>query len=93
LLLDEPFAALDALTRLKMQALVRALFEKHRPAVLLVMHDVDEAIVLADRILVMRDGRIASEHRLSVGAARNRRGAEFIELPQELLAELGVSEA
>ena len=93
LLLDEPFAALDALTRLKMQALVRALFERHRPAVLLVTHDVDEAIVLADRILVMREGRIASEHRLSAGAARNRRGAEFIELRQELLAELGVSEA
>lgn len=92
LLLDEPFAALDALTRLKMQALVRSLFERHRPAVLLVTHDVDEAIVLADRILVMREGRIASEHRLSKGAARNRRGAEFIELRQALLAELGVSE-
>ncbi|MEI9938993.1 MAG: ABC transporter ATP-binding protein [Pseudomonadota bacterium] len=93
LLLDEPFAALDALTRLQMQALVRALFERHRPAILLVTHDVDEAIVLADRILVMRDGRIASEHRLSAGAARNRRGAEFVELRQQLLAELGVSES
>jgi len=93
LLLDEPFASLDALTRLKMQVLVRALFERHRPAILLVTHDVDEAIVLADRILVMRDGRIASEHRLSAGAARNRRGAEFVELRQELLAELGVIES
>jgi len=93
LLLDEPFAALDALTRLKMQALVRALFERHRPAILLVTHDVDEAIVLADRILVMRDGRIASEHRLSAGASRHRRGSEFGELRQELLAELGVSES
>lgn len=93
LLLDEPFAALDALTRLKMQALVRSLFERHRPAVLLVTHDVDEAIVLADRILVMRDGRIASEHRLSTGAARHRRGPEFIQLRQELLSELGVSES
>jgi len=93
LLLDEPFAALDALTRLKMQALVRALFARHRPAILLVTHDVDEAIVLADRILVMRDGRIASEHQLSAGAARDRRGPEFIELRQELLAELGVTES
>ena len=92
LLLDEPFASLDALTRLKMQALVRSLFERHRPAILLVTHDVDEAIVLADRILVMRDGRIASEHRLSAGAARNRRGSDFAELRQELLAELGVTE-
>lgn len=93
LLLDEPFASLDALTRLKMQALVRALFERHRPAILLVTHDVDEAIVLADRILVMRDGRMASEHRLSAGAARDRRGSAFAELRQELLAELGVIES
>ncbi len=93
LLLDEPFASLDALTRLKMQALVRALFEKHRPAILLVTHDVDEAIVLADRILVMRDGRIASEHRSPVGAARNRRDAEFAELRKRLLSELGVVES
>jgi sulfonate transport system ATP-binding protein len=93
LLLDEPFASLDALTRLKMQALVRALFERHQPAILLVTHDVDEAIVLADRILVMQGGRIASEHRLGAGALRSRRGAEFAELRLELLAELGVTES
>lgn len=91
LLLDEPFAALDALTRLKMHALVRALFERHRPAILLVTHDVDEAIVLADRILVMRDGRIASDHRSNAEALRDRRGSAFAELREELLAELGVT--
>src|SRR5206468_2408775 len=63
LLLDEPFAALDALTRIRMHALVRELVTAHRPGVLLVTHDVDEAITLADRILVMREGRIAFEHR------------------------------
>jgi sulfonate transport system ATP-binding protein len=63
LLLDEPFAALDALTRIRMHALVRELVAAHRPGVLLVTHDVDEAIALADRILVMREGRIAFEHR------------------------------
>jgi sulfonate transport system ATP-binding protein len=63
LLLDEPFAALDALTRIRMHTLVRELVAAHRPGVLLVTHDVDEAIVLADRILVMREGRIAFEHR------------------------------
>ena len=92
LLLDEPFAALDALTRIKMRALVRALVERHRPAVLLVTHDVDEAILLGDRVLVMRDGRIASEHRLSAGAARNRHAPEFAELRTRLLLELGVVE-
>jgi sulfonate transport system ATP-binding protein len=63
LLLDEPFAALDALTRIRMHDLVRELVASHRPGVLLVTHDVDEAITLADRILVMREGRIAFEHR------------------------------
>ncbi len=49
LLLDEPFASLDALTRIKMYGLVQALWRTHQPAVLLVTHDVDEALLLADR--------------------------------------------
>ncbi|TAI64949.1 ABC transporter ATP-binding protein [Bradyrhizobium sp. Leo170] len=83
LLLDEPFAALDALTRIRMHDLVRELVASHRPGVLLVTHDVDEAITLADRILVMREGRIAFEHRTKGdGASRIARA--------ELLTELGV---
>ena len=58
LLADEPFGALDALTRIRMHALLRELWERHRPSVLLVTHDVDEAIVLADRVLVLEEGRI-----------------------------------
>jgi sulfonate transport system ATP-binding protein len=81
LLLDEPFAALDALTRIRMHELVRELVASHRPGVLLVTHDVDEAIALADRILVMRNGRISYEHR-TVGAGKVAR--------TDLLAELGV---
>jgi sulfonate transport system ATP-binding protein len=83
LLLDEPFAALDALTRIRMHALVRELVAAHRPGVLLVTHDVDEAIALADRILVMREGRIAFEHR-----TKGDRTTPI--LRAELLAELGV---
>ncbi len=64
LLLDEPFGALDALTRITMHGLVLGLWERHRPAVLLVTHDVDEAIALADRVLVLADGRIAHESRI-----------------------------
>jgi sulfonate transport system ATP-binding protein len=60
LLLDEPFAALDALTRIKMHGLVKELVARHQPGVLIVTHDVDEALTLADRILVMRAGRIAA---------------------------------
>src|SRR6202042_544647 len=59
LLLDEPFSALDALTRLTMHDLVTSLWQRHRPAVLLVTHDVDEALTLADRVLVLRAGRIS----------------------------------
>jgi sulfonate transport system ATP-binding protein len=83
LLLDEPFAALDALTRIRMHALVRELVAAHRPGVLLVTHDVDEAIALADRILVMREGHIAFEH-------RTRGDGTTPILRAELLAELGV---
>lgn len=86
LLLDEPFAALDALTRIRMHDLVRELVATHRPGVLLVTHDVDEAIALADRILVMRDGRIAFEHRT---AGRGRASIART----DLLAELGVGAA
>jgi sulfonate transport system ATP-binding protein len=63
LLLDEPFAALDALTRIKMHGLVKELVALHQPGVLIVTHDVDEALALADRILVMRAGRIAASFR------------------------------
>jgi sulfonate transport system ATP-binding protein len=65
LLLDEPFSALDALTRIKMHHLVLDLWQAHRPAVLMVTHDVDEAIALADRVLVLDGGRIVAEERIT----------------------------
>jgi sulfonate transport system ATP-binding protein len=89
LLLDEPFAALDALTRLKMHDLVLALWAAHRPSVLLVTHDVDEAIALSDRVLVLDGGRIASEERIT--APRPRRGdPELQAVRTRLLGHLGV---
>jgi sulfonate transport system ATP-binding protein len=91
LLLDEPFAALDALTRIKMQRLVKALVEKHQPGVLLVTHDVDEAITLGDRILVMRDGAIAHTYFVSDGARGHRSHPEAITLRDRLLSDLGVA--
>ncbi len=90
LLLDEPFAALDALTRIRMQSLVKALVEKHRPGVLLVTHDVDEAITLGDRVLVMRDGAIARAYGISAAARGHRSHPEAIGLRDHLLADLGV---
>ena len=83
LLLDEPFAALDALTRLAMHRLVKQLWTRHRPAVLLVTHDVDEALALADRILVLDSGRIVAEHVVAEPHERLR---------TEVLADLGVTQ-
>jgi sulfonate transport system ATP-binding protein len=89
LLLDEPFGALDALTRSKMQQLLKGICERHRPGVLLVTHDVDEAILLADRILVLTDGRIGLD--IEVGSRRLERGEDrYNELRARLLAALGV---
>jgi sulfonate transport system ATP-binding protein len=87
LLLDEPFGALDALTRLKMHGLLKHLCERHKPATLLVTHDVDEAVLLADRILVLKDGRISLDHRSSDD---ERTGAGALVLRTRLLEELGV---
>lgn len=90
LLLDEPFAALDALTRLKAQAMVADLWQRHRCAVLLVTHDVDEAILLADRVLVMKNGVIAHQTRITAPRPRAMTQGDMLALRQELLGYLGV---
>jgi sulfonate transport system ATP-binding protein len=92
LLLDEPFGALDALTRMRMHALVKRLFERHRPGVLFVTHDVDEALVLADRLLVIVDGRIGFDAPVDLPHPRRRSGPAFDELRAALLEALDVHE-
>ncbi len=86
LLLDEPFAALDALTRYRMHELVLALWRAHRPAVLIVTHDVEEAIALADRVLVLDRGRIVADER--VRAPRGERASLAGVLREKLLSHL-----
>jgi sulfonate transport system ATP-binding protein len=93
LLLDEPFGALDALTRVRMHALVQELHSRYRPAVLLVTHDVDEAVLLADRVLVLTDGVISLDEPVEVPSPRLRGAPEFSALRSRLLRELGVDEA
>jgi sulfonate transport system ATP-binding protein len=91
LLLDEPFGALDALTRLSMRALLLDLWRKHGFGVLLVTHDVDEAIELADRVLVLEDGRVA--HSITIDAPRPtaaERTAQHDGYRTDLLDKLGV---
>jgi sulfonate transport system ATP-binding protein len=92
LLLDEPFGALDALTRLRMHGLLQDLCRRHRPAVLLVTHDVDEAVALADRVLVLAGGRIAHDREVGLTGPRGRGDPAFARLRSRLLAELGVEE-
>ncbi len=91
LLLDEPFSALDALTRITIHRLVLELWGRHRPGVLLVTHDVDEALLLADRILVLDGGRIAHESRVSAERPRHRDHPDLITLRSALLEQLGVT--
>jgi len=86
LLLDEPFGALDALTRLSMRALLLDLWREHGFGVLLVTHDVDEAVALADRVLVLDEGRLI--HTLEVDEPRTSTHSERHRL--ELLDQLGV---
>jgi sulfonate transport system ATP-binding protein len=90
LLADEPFGALDALTRIRMHTLLRRLCERHRPAVLLVTHDVDEAIELADRIIVLDRGKLLVEKTVP-GLEAFARKDRIETLRADLLGHLGVS--
>lgn len=93
LLADEPFGALDALTRIKMHVLLQDLCAKHKPAVLLVTHDVDEAVLLADRVLVLDEGRIAVDQRIDLERPRRHIDPDFNRVRELLLASLGVDVA
>lgn len=90
LLADEPFGALDALTRIKMHELLRALIRRRRPTVLLVTHDVDEAIALADRVLVLEDGVIAVDVTVDLPEQRDTGLPEFQRIRRTLLTALGI---
>lgn len=92
LLLDEPFGALDALTRIKAQALVAELWQRHDCAVLLVTHDVEEALLLADRVLMMKDGVIAHEVRVDRPRPRTIEDERLAALRGQLLGWLGVGQ-
>ncbi|MCV7289679.1 ABC transporter ATP-binding protein [Mycolicibacterium wolinskyi] len=92
LLLDEPFGALDALTRLSMRKLLLDLWREHGFGVLLVTHDVDEAVALADRVLVLEAGRVV--HTLDITDARRSPGDPSDNTERyraELLDSLGVA--
>lgn len=72
LLLDEPLSALDALTRLNMQRLIESLWQEYRFTVILVTHDVSEAVSLADRVILVEDGVITLDQPVKLGRPRGR---------------------
>ncbi len=72
LLMDEPFGAIDPKLRQDLQQLISILCRDHRKTVVFVTHDIDEAIILADRIVVMEPGRIRAEERLNLPRPRDR---------------------
>ncbi|CUW47915.1 ABC transporter ATP-binding protein [Novacetimonas hansenii] len=90
LLADEPFGALDALTKIRMHTLLRRLSVIHRPAVLLVTHDVEEAIALADRVIVLDHGKVMHEERIVLPDDEDARAIRSLELRKKLLCYLGV---
>lgn len=95
LLLDEPFSAVDAMTRMRLQDLLLSLVRSHGTAALLVTHDLDEALYLSDRVLLMTPsgktgaGRIVREIEVGVSRPRDRRDLLLARLRGELLEGLG----
>ncbi|WP_230487342.1 ABC transporter ATP-binding protein [Nocardioides anomalus] len=88
LLLDEPFGALDAFTRRKAQDLVLTLWQDHRPGVLLVTHDVEESLLLADRVIVLGGGHIQADIQVETPRPRDTTSVAFNAIKREVLAQL-----
>jgi NitT/TauT family transport system ATP-binding protein len=93
LALDEPFAALDAITRLQMQSWLAHVLAEQPRTVVLVTHDVEEAVVLADRVVVMspRPGRAVAEIEVGPARPRSRTDPEVVALREAALRALGVA--
>jgi len=91
LLMDEPFAALDALTRDDMQRLLADVWRETRKTVIYVTHNVAEAVYLADRVVVMtpHPGRVKTEITIDLARPRNPLSVEFLDFQKQLLRELG----
>lgn len=88
LLLDEPLGALDALTRLEMQQLIERLWLQHRFTVVLVTHDVPEAVQLADRVIVLEDGKIGMTQAVSLTRPRDATSLETVALASKVLGRV-----
>jgi sulfonate transport system ATP-binding protein len=85
LLLDEPLGALDALTRIEMHALIERLWRRHRFTAVLVTHDVTEAVVLSDRVLLIEDRRLAFNEPVPLSRPRTRTQPAFASFEEKVL--------
>ena len=85
LLLDEPLGALDALTRIEMQDLIESLWQRHHFTVLLVTHDVSEAVAMADRVLLIEEGEIGLDLTIDLPRPRRKGSVRLAELEAEVL--------
>jgi sulfonate transport system ATP-binding protein len=93
LLLDEPFSALDAFIRLGLQDHLMRIWSLHGPTMIFVTHDIEEALALGDRVIVMRGppGRIHRDFRLDMARPRKRTAPEFQTWKQEILDQLDLT--
>lgn len=89
LLLDEPFGALDALTRINMQQEIQKIWEKEKKTMILVTHDIEEAIYLGDRVIIMssRPGIIKREIQIQFPRPRYRTSPDFVDVKKTILAD------
>ncbi|GHS89920.1 ABC transporter ATP-binding protein [Campylobacterota bacterium] len=88
-LLDEPFSALDAFTRQSMQELLKTLIRRHQCSALIVTHDIDEALLVADRVLLMSpDGLHEFDIDHELGGERRRRSIRFLDLHEAIAEKL-----
>lgn len=83
--MDEPLGALDALTRLEMQELIVSLWQEHGFTVLLVTHDVSEAVAMADRVLLIEEKKIGLDLSVDIPRPRRTGSAKLAELEAEVL--------
>jgi sulfonate transport system ATP-binding protein len=88
LLLDEPLGALDALTRIEMQRLLEALWLEEQFTALLITHDVEEAVAIADRVVLITDGKISLDVAVPFARPRDRGTAEFAALKDRILRQI-----
>ncbi|WP_418184728.1 ATP-binding cassette domain-containing protein [Aliarcobacter vitoriensis] len=88
LLLDEPLGALDALTRIEMQMLIEKIWQEYQFTVLLVTHDVSEAVILGDRVILIEDGKITLDLNIDLPRQRERGTQEFAQLEANILSRV-----